>query len=502
MSAKDRYDALTALRQPYIDRAREVSALTIPTLYPPDGTPGGGKLYQPYQSVGAFGVSNLAAKLLTATVPPNTPFFRLSVNEFSKSLEGAPPEFFNEVNKAFRAVERSVQAEIEASGDRVAIEEAYRHMIVSGNALLYRGDSASARVWPLTRYVIQRDPFDRIYDLVVEDIYVFRTLPESAKAALLTVRTNTDADSDVDQYSVYTRIKLEETGRYTVYQEIEGVTIEGSFATFSPETLPWFPMRMTKVSGEDYGRSYLDSYMGDLHTLEALTKAVVEGTAAGTKIVVMVNPHGMTSKKDVATARNGAVISGQLEDVNILQVARQLDFTQAVGVIARIEQRLQQAFLMYASIQRDGERVTAEEIRTLARDLEASLGGVYSLLTVEFQLPYVRRLLAVVERKTAMPKLSKEVKPSIVTGLEALGRGQDTTLLTTFIQTLTGTLGPEATASLIDAQAYTRRLANSLGIDPDGLVKTPEAIAAEQQNAVAGNIIEEAAPDMLASAVQ
>ncbi|WP_416142518.1 portal protein [Escherichia coli] len=46
-----------------------------------------------------------------------------------------------------------------------------------------------------------------------------------------------------------------------------------------------------------------------------------------------------------------------------------------------------------SAVQRTGERVTAEEIRYVASELEDTLGGVYSILSQELQLPLVRVLL-------------------------------------------------------------------------------------------------------------
>ena len=51
------------------------------------------------------------------------------------------------------------------------------------------------------------------------------------------------------------------------------------------------------------------------------------------------------------------------------------------------------AFLLHTAIQRDAERVTAQEIRYMAEQLETAMGGVYSLLSQEFQLPLVKILM-------------------------------------------------------------------------------------------------------------
>ena len=72
-SAQSRYEELKEDRQHFIDRARECSELTIPSLLPPEGFNQSSELYTPFQSVGARGVNNLASKMLLLLLPPNAP---------------------------------------------------------------------------------------------------------------------------------------------------------------------------------------------------------------------------------------------------------------------------------------------------------------------------------------------------------------------------------------------------------------------------------------------
>ena len=82
-----------------------------------------------------------------------------------------------------------------------------------------------------------------------------------------------------------------------------------------------------------------------------------------------------------------------------------------------------------------------------------------------------------------MPKMPKDsVKPQIVTGLEALGRGQDLNKLSQFLSFLQP-LGPEIISQNLNVEDYIDRLGASLGIDTGGLVKSAEQKAQEQQAA-------------------
>ena len=119
-------------------------------------------------------------------------------------------------------------------------------------------------------------------------------------------------------------------------------------------------------------------------------------------------------------------------------------------------------------------------------ELEQQLGGLFSLLTVEFLIPYLDRTLLVLQRTNQLPKLPKDlVRPTIVAGVNALGRGQDRESLTAFVTTIAQTLGPEALMQYINADEAIKRLAAAQGIDVLNLVKTQEQIQQEMQQAQA-----------------
>ena len=76
-NSKEKFQKLDSGRTSVLDRARECSNLTIPSVIPADGHTESDDLATPYQAVGSRLVHNLANKLLMALLPPNTAFFRL-----------------------------------------------------------------------------------------------------------------------------------------------------------------------------------------------------------------------------------------------------------------------------------------------------------------------------------------------------------------------------------------------------------------------------------------
>ena len=88
----------------------------------------------------------------------------------------------------------------------------------------------------------------------------------------------------------------------------------------------------------------------------------------------------------------------------------------------------------------------------------------------------------VLQRSGQLPKLPKGiVRPQIVAGVNALGRGQDRESLIQFITTIAQTMGPESIAKFINRDEFIKRLATAQGIDVLNLVKTMQEVQGEQQ---------------------
>ena len=79
---------------------------------------------------------NLASKLMLALFPPHAPFFRLSIDDLVfKQIQGDPASK-SKIEQGLSNIEKAVMDNMEVSNDRVAVYEALRLLIVSGNVLL------------------------------------------------------------------------------------------------------------------------------------------------------------------------------------------------------------------------------------------------------------------------------------------------------------------------------------------------------------------------------
>jgi hypothetical protein len=475
-SAKALYSSLEGHRYQYLDRARQCSKLTLPYVMPEEGFGAHSRLDTPFQGVGARGVNNLASKLLLALLPPNAPFFRLNVDTFKLQEEGAPLELITEIEASLQSVEEAVMAEISRESYRTGLHEALKQLIITGNSLVYLPDNGGMRVFRLDRYVVKRDPMGNVTQIVTRENLSFKTLPEEMQQI---VGDDVDADGNV---SLYTAILLNDSNKWEIFQDINDTRVPNSEGAYEKDKSPFIPLRFSRVDGENYGRGYVEEYLGDLQSLESLTRAIVEGSSAAAKVLFLVNPNGTTRQRVLAEAPNGAIVQGSAQDVTTLQLQKGSDFQVAQATMNEIKDRLGHSFLLTSGVVRNAERVTAEEIRMLSQELETAIGGLYSLLSNELQIPLVNRIMAAMNKTKRLPKLPKDiVNPVIITGVEALGRGNDLQKLDLFLAGAAQVVGPQAVAEYVNVGEYFKRRATSLGIKTQGLVKSEEEIQAMMQ---------------------
>jgi hypothetical protein len=495
-SAAKRYGTLEGHREVYLERAREASEVTIPFLVPPEGNSNVTNYPTPYQSMGSRGVNNLASKLMLALFPPNTPFFRLQVSDYDidEMTQGTAERA--EVEEGLARVERAVQTKIETTSIRPSMFVILKHLIVSGNILIYFPKEGGVRSFRLDRFVVKRDPMGNIMEILVKEDVAPDTIPEEMREEVKKGMRASDKS-----VSLYTYIYLE-GNKWYVFQEAQGIKVPGSEGTYPKDKSPWLPLRWEKIEGEDYGRGFIEQHLGDLISLEGLSKAMVQASAQASRVVWLVNPNGVTDEEDLAGAETGDYLTGNQEDVAALTMDKLGDFRVTYEQSQKLELRLSYAFMLNTSIQRSGERVTAEEIRYMAGELEDALGGVYSILSQELQLPMVRLLMSQMQKSKELPTLpDKIIQPTIVTGLEALGRGHDLNKLQLFINQLQP-LGPEIIQRYLNIGDFIDRVGTSLGIDMGGLVRSDEEIQAEMQQQQEAMMVEKGLPNGINAVAQ
>ena len=484
-NASKHYADLEHKRHTILERARRCAQLTLPALLTPNEYTEIDVLTTPYQSLGARGVNTLSSKLLLALFPPNTPFFKMSISDVeAMELQAQAQQlglqqgksFLSSLNEALGKYERIIIREAEKDSLRVPIFDAIKHLVATGNAMIYIPKKGDIKVYSLDKYVIERDLAGNPIRWIVSETVSPSALPNDIVESL------SKEEAEKTEVDIYTYVVREDKDTYRGWQELStGEVVTGTEGKYKAKDMPWIPVRWSSIAGEHYGRGLVEEYLGDLNSLEAISKSIVQMAAVSSKVLFMVNPNGTTKVRDLARKESGDFCVGNIDDVNALQVEKQADFQVAYQTKVGLEEGLSHAFLLNVAVRRQAERVTAEEIRYIASDLEDNLGGEYSVLAQNLQLPLIKALISRYQAQKRLPNLpTGSVEPTIIAGLEALGRGHDYGKLRQFIGDVMNLQAPQ----YINMADLIARIGVAQGVEMDGLIKTEEQLQQEQQMAM------------------
>lgn len=492
MKAVERWNRLESDRTATLKRARDCSSLTIPGLLPPEGYTESQPLPTPYQSLGARGVNNIASKLLLTLFPPGQACFRMQVSpKVQQELQAK--QLLTQTQKELANYEQIAASKIEVLPYRPTLFEGLKHLVVTGNVLLQLQKEV-CKLFRMDQYVIRRKPDGTPAEAVIKEMVLPETLPPLVRMA---AKIPHDKKEPV---ALFTVIEWRD-GRVYEWQEVCDIIVADSLGNYPEDKSPWLPLRWTSVPGAHYGRGLCEEYLGDLLSLEGLTKSIVKFAAAAAKIIFMTKPGAGALWKAINEAESGDAVSGNKSDVETLALEKFNDFQVAKAVADGLETRLSNAFLLRGGTVRNAERVTAEEIRMIAQELEDVLGGTYTVLSSELQLPVVKSVIHDMTTASELPVLPKDAaQPVIVTGFQALGRNHAVNKLLAFANTLaTHPMGQDR----VNWGEFDRRLAIGYGIeDLDTLLLSDEQYAQSQQRAVAAEVLQRAAAPVAGAAAK
>ena len=505
------YESMKQDRQPYLEKAKLAAKYTIPSLIA-DNTNKQNAIKQietPNQSVGADGINNLASKVILTMLPPNQTFFKFSMDDLvikqQAELAGiTSSQYQTELNKGLSRVEKMLLDYQEQLADRVCAGEAIKHLYIAGNVFLVHDPKEGLKYYPLDRFCVKRDYCGNVIKAITEETISLYSLPEEVQElVMMKVLERKVKDKEMakrleeEELTLYTVFRRKQK-HWEIYQECEGVELPASRGKYPIDVCPFIALRYVRIDGESYGRGLVEEYIGDISYLDTLSLAIKQASLAGSKLVMLVNPNGLTKIKHLSEAKNGGFALGRVEDVQPLQANKYYDLQVAQAEADKIERRLNRIFVMKAAIQRDAERVTAEEIRQMAQDLEEALGNHYSIMCKDFQRAYVKITFFHLkkEKKNALPDLirDKNVKLTVTTGLEALGRSSDLNKLVTFLDIMTK-IAPALQQLGGKVEKVANDVAASLNLDIEGMFYSEEERQQQAQAMQQQELLKTVAPN-------
>lgn len=430
-TASGRWTQLDSDRQSFITRCEKYSAFTIPKICLPEGyNQESDELMHDYQSVGAQAVNHLSNKLMLALFAPSRPFFRLDPSDKMKATMMQAGIDEEEITNKLATAEQQAVRELDRRSIRPKMYDAMKHIIITGNALLVMEDD-SMRVLGIKNYCVKRDTDGKVLEIITKESVDYRGLDPVVVEELGETYTPCAENNRVDLYKWVTR---REDGDYELTTWVGDKQLSEKFNGKWPEDKMRFrAITWDLASGDDYGTGLVEDYAGDFAALSIMSKATVQAAILASEFRWLVNPAGMTQPEDLEKSENGAALPGAAGDINLVQSGKAADLQVNVNIAQDYIQRIGMGFLLASVTTRNAERVTAEEIRRNAEELENSLGGAYSRIAVDVQMPMAYWLMDMSGKKIT----GTDIEPTIVTGLAALSRSGDRDNLVLFLQDVT-----------------------------------------------------------------
>lgn len=482
------YDSLQGEREPYLKRARECAALTIPTLIQETPFTKDSRLIEPYQNIGSDGISGLSGRLTTTLFPAGLTFYRLNPSAKMKADPDITPDGLEAVANFLYMRELLVKSLLDGTNFRTKMRVAIQYLLVAGNSLIKIDDDYQLRVFHPESYVQTRDHTYSVTKVITKECIDPLSLPAKMRAVAMQDVKDEDSDEDLD---LYTRIVWNRTakgkldGSVRITQECNGHIINESREAVSP----YFVAGYDELTGGHYSRSFAELKLGSLRSTNSLAQSMLEGAAAVSKLLAVYDATKRAKARDL-TLPSGSVVEGSVENgvaqgYGLVTTQKSADLNVAHSFYTNLQTVLARSMMLEAASQPTGERVTATQIGRIAAELEGALGGVYAQIAEELQRPFLMRVLWQMKRDKLYPVASsefeKEVELQVLTGIEALGRQQELDKLLAGIQTLAQFPGG---LDRLKMQVVAMRVLTRLGIDISGLLKSDAELEKERQAAI------------------
>lgn len=485
----------------HLENARVAAVLTKPWVLPPANQNPNDTLPKNYQSVGSRGVSILAGRLLMAIYPPESPFFVLipaphllfNTKEDQQQLELFQQQLFLYVKMLLSELESttvSLDADVRRwqRGFRAEQMASFEQALICGDTLERMHDNYRMQLFRLDQYVTKRDSTSSvIYHITKEETDMAALTPEQFE------KTGLPKDILEDQMNIdkrfqdlFTWVRWQyDTKKWLILQEVNGNVIVESEEPISPYFSTAF-----EYTGGDYGRGFVEQNLGDLRSLDELELRRLEMMGLASKMLFAKDTSSLIRTEDLAkepgdVVEGGRVVNGILQDLAPIGFTNPRDYQILSAGVQDKRSDLSKAMLIESETTRRAERVTTVEIQRNIAEISAVLGGIYTALADEKQIPLAARLIHQFNLKNKMSLTDQSGLPTAeirsLTGLTALANEADGQKLLTALQILQS-LGPEA-VNRLDMTVAVNVLLRQVGIHYPGLIKSAKQLEAEQLQA-------------------
>lgn len=479
---KTMFERLDAKRTLLLSRCEQYAAWTIPSKFPVKGTDDNYEMAIDFQAHGAKCVNNLLNKVMLALFAPSRPFFRPELPKESiatlkeHGLEGAA------LDAVLSQVAKQGMKVLEQMEVRSVLIETLAQLIITGNALLREhkdeddsdGDDMLS-LYTLRDYVVKRCINGKVLLFIVRETSDLESMPIVVQETYRRFKWDAKPEQVV---SLYTELKWDSARKVWVQRQfLDDVNVTQGTTQYKADDLPWRILTWSLAPNRNYGTGMVEEAQGAFHGLSTLSSAEIPGLLEMCRIIHLADPTGSTDAIEFQNALSGAVLVGREGDITTPDLGgKARDYISVAAKIEKYERVLSEMFLLSTGAIRDAERVTREEIRMVANELETSIGGVYSRLSHDLQ-----QWLAELAIKRSQDAALRSMDVYVITGLDALSANGDLDNVRSLMQDLAMLKDmPEEIKGTIIWDAYVQFMSSLHNVDYFKFLKSQADAQAEQ----------------------
>ena len=505
---KKRAEELVTIRDKYRDRAREYSKVTIPSLIPEQDETDSAEFQHDYNTEGAKLTNSLANTYVQTLFPAGMSHIKMIMEQEQFKAMEAQGTSKASIEEIFGLIERNHRYRFETVGSRPVMLDMMKHLIVSGNFLLYKPKDGKLMGYAIDEFMVLRSLDGTLEEVITVDKKFIATLDPKIRAAVVAEMDlpEDDVETTVDLYT-WVRRDTDNPDKWVSDQAVEGIPV-GEQNSFTTESMRWIPVMWNRTRREMYGRGLVEEHYGSLWTLSILSEALAVGCVSLADIKYLVRPGSLVNVQELNAAASGTYHYGESDDINAISTDRSRDIIMIKDVIETYKRHLAEVFMYLPGTMRDAERVTAEENRMRAASLEKAHGGVYSQLAEDVQKPYGKLLLWEMD----VQGLEQDgIKIQVTTGQDALSRGTENDKINHWLADLSNLQAvPPAILGTFKLNEFVKKTAAGRDVDAQSFVmnETEQAQAnqamqdAQAQQEMGSELAKKAEPEELSAAMQ
>lgn len=485
-SLSNTWETMNANKNDIEARNEEYARWTVPSICPEDAS-GDQNPRQGNVAIGARLVNSLANRVVDVMFPSDRPFFSLPmtpkserelVKEHGGDKEAAGKEMLV-IRQMTEGVVNDAMRIMDLTSYRPVAVEAVKHAIITGGCILRRHDDNLRSVYGIKNYACMRDTRGVLTAAILRDSKTFSSLTKEHQDMLETIAPGKyKQDAPITLYTYFERTS---ENTWITCQGLDDQVLDGSKDTHDNENLPIIDITWSLQSGDNYPRGLVEENQVLFGNIDVTSLAIIDmfGIAADTKFLV--NPASMLDVDELNSAPRGSYHAGIPGDVEAVGFKHRAEMEVLINQVQSWERQLAQVFLLMSAVTRDAERVTAEEIRGQARELESAFGGLYSKLALVWQK---KEAMYVVNQLRLEDDALADVDVVVTTGLESLSReGQLDALRLAIADLQMMDTVPEDLRAAIDVRSFAEFVFTNRGVNFGQFVKSKDVIAAEQKAA-------------------